>query len=803
MKTTRRVSSNAPTPGHRGPRNVKQLLAEYNHLGVPHFQRGLVWDTDSVALLLESIYYGTPCGSIILWKPSNIAAHGIPLGHTAPRFLIIDGQQRIRSLHAVFAGNDSASATALGDLGDEGDDGVEASDEGADEQEQGIWCLNLGRLPETKDHFRGAKHRLFRRAVDPRRPSPTSGSEAAAEDPELQALVPLRWFLNLLDTQTEAEIRRRIEGTDRAVEKAVTAVLENGTVLKHLREMMTRPLFDLTFLEPDRSSSELRDVVGVYVRINSAGQRVEAEERAFANVVGEYQGASTALKTFFDSTHGSEPTRDSKALSRDDLLRRQKENRFGFKLFMRTFVIVLAYHSDRKIGSSGFSFEMANAESLAKAGGQLSSLLDDTGSILKGLAAILRNPPLFCDDFRMLSETASLWPLVHLLARFPALMPNHSDLLAPIALRLLLADLSKPELLKLSDRVVRATTSTAALALFSSTSSLSSRSIRKAINRGVGRRSLTNRYTLMLYWLLRSRGARDFLYAPNLPDGGAAIRSRYGIEHEAELAERVQPQKQHIVPYARLKDMFQLAGARPGRHEVHDIGNLTYISAALNDLTGLSSRPLQLQDEPLENREAHMLKKAFLPAYRRACDGDLKTAKVSYAAFCSSRRRLIVEELIQWEQAASAAGGAPAPDLTPLTRRIKQRPDDVTRNLGYSPGVAALLGELSTQHSLERGRSKDARWSIIRKLKAGPRNYRQVWRIELWAGGQMMRLKLDDDQLVTGFKNRFPTIPLHSRKGNNPTQAQTVAAGAKKKRKCDLTRDDEMVKVLRWISDQT
>ena len=607
----------------------------------------------------------------------------------------------------------------------------------------------------------------------------------------------------MLESQTDAEIRRRIEGTDRAVKKAVTAVLENGTVLKHLREMMTRPVFDVSFLEPDRGSSELRDVVGVYVRINSAGQRVEAEERAFANVVGEYQGASSALKKFFDSAHGSDPTPDSQALPRDDLLRRQKENRFGFKLFMRTFVIVLAYHSDRKIGSSGFSFEMANAESLAKAGNQLSSLLDDAGTILKGLAAILRNPPLFCDDFRMLSETASLWPLVHLLVRFPALMPNHRDLLAPIALRLLLADLSKPELLKLSDRVVRAPTSTAALALFSSTSSLTSRSIKKAIDKGVGRRSLTNRYTLMLYWLLRSRGAKDFLYAPNLPDGGAAIRMRYGIEHEAELVEKVQPQKQHLVPYARLKEIFKLVGARPGRHEVHDIGNLTYISAALNDLTGLSSRPLLLQNEPLENREAHMLKKAFLPAYKRACDGDLKAAKANYAAFCSSRRKLIVEEIIEWERAASSAGGGPAPDLTPVTRRIKQRPDDVIRNLGYSPSVTALLSELSSQHSLERGRSKDARWSIIRKLKAAPRNYRQVWRIELWGGGQMMRLKLDNDELITGFKRRFPTIPLHNNKGNNPTQVQTVAAGAKKKRKCDLTHDGEMVKVLRWISDQT
>jgi hypothetical protein len=781
---------------------VKEVLSEYNHLGVPHFQRGLVWDTDSVALLLESIYYGTPCGSIILWKPSNIAAYGIPLGSSAPRFLIVDGQQRIRSLHAVFAGHDSASATAALDDQDEGDDAVETPDDDPDEQEQGIWCLNLGRLPETKHDFRGAKYRLFRRAIDPRRRSAdTSKSEAAVEDPDRQPLVPLRWFLHLLDTKTDAEIRRRIEGLDPAIKSAVKALLKNDKVLNRLREMMTAQVFDLTVLEPDSATSELQDVVGVYVRINSAGQRVEAEERAFANVVGEYQGASGALKKFFDATHGVDPTPNSKALPRDDLLRRQRENRFGFKLFMRTFVIVLAYHSDRKNGASGFSFEMASAESMAKAGTQLPSLLDDTETILEGVANILRDPPLFCDDFRMLSETASLWPLIHLLVRFPGLMPSHKHLLAPIALRLLLADLSKRELLKLSDRVVRAQTPTAALAFFS-TSVLSSRSIRKAIDKGVGRRSLTNRYTLMLYWLLRSRGAKDFDYAFNLPDGGAAIKSRYGIAHEAELIEKVQPQKQHLVPYARLKEIFDLVGARPGRSEAHDIGNLTYISAALNDLTGLSARPLQLQHEPPENREAHLLKKAFLAAFKKACDADLKTAKTNYAAFCSSRRKLIVDELVKWEQTARTAGGAPAPDLTPLTRRIKQRDDDVIRGLGYSPTVTGLLYELSVQHSLERGRSKDARWSIVRKLKTAPRTYHQVWRIELWSAGKIIRLKLDDDVLLSGFKRRFPTIPLHSRKGDNPAKAQTIATETKTKQKCDLALDEQMVKVLRWISAQ-
>jgi hypothetical protein len=75
-----------------------------NQLGIPDFQRGLVWGDDLVGRLLESLYLGTPCGNVILWQASRDTRTGcVPLlPGGASRLLLIDGQQRVRSLSSVF-----------------------------------------------------------------------------------------------------------------------------------------------------------------------------------------------------------------------------------------------------------------------------------------------------------------------------------------------------------------------------------------------------------------------------------------------------------------------------------------------------------------------------------------------------------------------------------------------------------------------------------------------------------------------------------------------------------------------------
>ena len=75
---------------------------------LPEIQRSYVWKPTQVANLVDSLYHGYPSGSMLLWRPTeevaerlaSIAATGAePL--SVPQYLL-DGQQRLTSLHRVF-----------------------------------------------------------------------------------------------------------------------------------------------------------------------------------------------------------------------------------------------------------------------------------------------------------------------------------------------------------------------------------------------------------------------------------------------------------------------------------------------------------------------------------------------------------------------------------------------------------------------------------------------------------------------------------------------------------------------------
>lgn len=79
-------------------------------IGIPHFQRGHVWDHGNVAALLESMLEGAPCGTMVLWQaPVNASPPATDIGEALlrrdpneVRWWLIDGQQRIRSLLGVL-----------------------------------------------------------------------------------------------------------------------------------------------------------------------------------------------------------------------------------------------------------------------------------------------------------------------------------------------------------------------------------------------------------------------------------------------------------------------------------------------------------------------------------------------------------------------------------------------------------------------------------------------------------------------------------------------------------------------------
>ena len=80
---------------------------ELGQIGLPELQRPFVWDRTQVRDLMDSLYRGYPAGHFLMWQASaNVGA--IPIGadgkQTSPSTLVVDGQQRLTSLHAVFKG---------------------------------------------------------------------------------------------------------------------------------------------------------------------------------------------------------------------------------------------------------------------------------------------------------------------------------------------------------------------------------------------------------------------------------------------------------------------------------------------------------------------------------------------------------------------------------------------------------------------------------------------------------------------------------------------------------------------------
>ncbi len=74
------------------------------NIALPDLQRPFVWDSSKVRDLMDSLYKGLPVGSIVLWEILEpVKYKKINLGGKhQPKFLVIDGQQRLTSLFSII-----------------------------------------------------------------------------------------------------------------------------------------------------------------------------------------------------------------------------------------------------------------------------------------------------------------------------------------------------------------------------------------------------------------------------------------------------------------------------------------------------------------------------------------------------------------------------------------------------------------------------------------------------------------------------------------------------------------------------
>lgn len=79
-------------------------------IALPVFQRGYVWSRKQVSELFSSLYNGYPVGSLLIWETSSpdVQIRGGMPSPSAPRQILLDGQQRMTSLYGVIRGREPA-----------------------------------------------------------------------------------------------------------------------------------------------------------------------------------------------------------------------------------------------------------------------------------------------------------------------------------------------------------------------------------------------------------------------------------------------------------------------------------------------------------------------------------------------------------------------------------------------------------------------------------------------------------------------------------------------------------------------
>ncbi|OPG04020.1 DUF262 domain-containing protein [Microbispora sp. GKU 823] len=89
--------------------SVSFLVQAIDHgdIALPDIQRPFVWQATKVRSLFDSMYKGFPVGFLLFWETdADPGARQIGSARKVPRYLIVDGQQRLTSLYAVMEGKE-------------------------------------------------------------------------------------------------------------------------------------------------------------------------------------------------------------------------------------------------------------------------------------------------------------------------------------------------------------------------------------------------------------------------------------------------------------------------------------------------------------------------------------------------------------------------------------------------------------------------------------------------------------------------------------------------------------------------
>ena len=628
--------------------SVNDILDNYGTLGIPHFQRGSVWGDENIAALLESLYYNTPCGTIVLW-PNTAQEHGKSLKEGENfTHLIIDGQQRTRSLHSVFGEYNNQNSEGNGNGGE-------------DNKTPYVWAINLHAAAKGSSIEKHLKTKnqpryrnLFAKIQDPETRR-KNDKDKTFEYPYQYDFLPLKYMdaeIQICCGKNSPEDENvpciYFDLKDNAHPENISNELKTFVtqIQKNLNELVSDKRFFIFNLSPDSSFS---DVIHTFMRINSGGRPVQAEEKAFARLVQLDNTTSQAVSDIFASVHGPENFKGN------DYLKRLKESQFGFRLFIRVFILAMNYHSGRAIGTNGLSFSVIQSEASNLKGkeSEIKELWKITARCVQAVHKLLKEKLCF-DTLAFLPDSRSLLPIFMLLIKYPGFMDedaceikkDYNDHIAYILLTILLkTGDSEGEIMKLTtlikdmslsgEKVLRmlldddytwedeCPDQLRKYKAFENCGKLKA-AWQKIKNTPLKEKlaaanSLTNRYVLLLYALERHNNVCDF-HGDVLPKSSNPNYDWEQFTPSSFVDASRNPEKQHIVPYSAFNHNSELKG-RVVNSRANNIGNITYISMIQNR-EALGPYWLHLNKLDANSKDAHSISDDAIEAYYKIAVND-------------------------------------------------------------------------------------------------------------------------------------------------------------------------------------
>jgi hypothetical protein len=220
-------------------------------IGLPDIQRPFVWPNAKVRDLFDSMYKGFPVGYLLFWE--NGAADGAKQigdgakAHKAPNRLIVDGQQRLTSLYAVFRGQKVLDA----------------------------------------DY----KERQIEIAFNPKLKKFEVADAAIRRDPE--------WIANISDLWASKRSSRKIvnDYIEQASKKSLLTDAEEEEIAHNLDRLFDLEKYPFTALEIAASVDE-EQVADIFVRINSEGVKLNQADFILTLLSVFWDNGRAALEQF-------------------------------------------------------------------------------------------------------------------------------------------------------------------------------------------------------------------------------------------------------------------------------------------------------------------------------------------------------------------------------------------------------------------------------------------------------------------------------------------------------------------------